>query len=414
MMSLLTLAFRNALRNGRRTLLTAATVTIGTAFTVVTLSFLSGIMDTMARDWTDAFGPIRVITDAYAEQERLQPLHENLAEVEPLLETTRQIDGVARAVPMIRTGVLAAVGEELGEDPALLVGSSPEYYEHHVLARSTLNGGRWLAEGAEDEEVVLGARVARDIGAQVGDEILLMGTTQYGSMSPISADVVGIITGNSTIDAQAYVTLETIRWIVDLPDGALEILVFPEENADSQIAALTQTIDAAVGEGYTVSPWFARDVWLTGKPVMDAMELGLGVAVIFVMALAIFNTMTMSVLERTNEIGVMRAMGQTRAGAVGSFLIESLAIGLLGGIAGAAVGAVPALYLENNGMTYAQDLVDEMDASMPIASTLYGDFNMEIVLTAVTIGVITAAIGALLPAIRAARIQPYEAMRAKR
>ncbi len=414
MMSLLKLAARNALRNGRRTLLTAATVTIGTAFSVVTLSFISGLFNGMIEDWTDAFGPIRVVTTAFAEEELLQPIYENIPEAAPVLASIGSLPGISRAYPVIRSGVLVTLGEELGEDPALMVGSSPEYYAEILLPGSTLSKGAWLDPDAKGEQVVLGARVARDLGAKVGDEILMMGSTQYGSMSPISADVVGIISGSTTIDAQAFVTLDTARWMADIPDGAVELLVFPDDDSESGVAAAASELRASLGPDYAVTPWYDRDLWAQSKPILDAVQAIISLAVVFVMALAIFNTMTMSVLERTGEIGVMRAMGQSRMGAVTSFLTEAVLIGMAGALAGTALGAIPAWYLQHRGMSFSQEVLDEMDGSFAMSATLHGDLSVDILLTAVGIGVLTAALGALFPAIRATRIAPFEAMRAQR
>jgi len=414
MTAIVRLAFRNALRNRRRTALTVATVTIGVAFTVVTLSFLSGLMDMMADAWSEAFGPIRVVTAEYAEREAMQPLHLNIAESAPLVARLAATEGVALAAPIVRTGALISLGDELGEDAALVTGASPEWYDAHLLASGDFVSGVWLDTHAEEEQVVLGGRVARDLGAKLGDDVLLMGRTQYGSMSPISADVVGIITGNSVIDSQAYVTLETARWMIDVPDGALEIFVYPASDSRSQLASLAASMQADLGSDYVVQPWTERNFWKDGLAVMDAMNVIFSAIIVFVMALAIFNTMTMSVLERTGEIGVMRAMGQSRSGAVLTFLTEALVIGLFGGMAGALLGSIPAMYLEKNGIHYGQDLVDDFGTDFALTTNMTGDLTPEILLLAVVVGVITAALGAFFPAIRAARIQPYEAMRAKR
>jgi putative ABC transport system permease protein len=129
------------------------------------------------------------------------------------------------------------------------------------------------------------------------------------------------------------------------------------------------------------------------------------------MALAIFNTMTMSVLERTGEIGVMRAMGQSRLGAVGTFLAEALMIGGLGGLAGIVLGTLPALYLESNGFSYGTEVMEEMGDDYVMTSVMHGDLTPEIIGLALVVGLTTAALGAFFPSIRAARIQPSEAMK---
>lgn len=413
MTSILRLAFRNTLRNGKRTVLTAATVTIGTAFVVFTLSFLSGVFGGMTASWTELNGPIRVVTTAYAEREELAPLHENIEDSAPVVAQVAALPGIASVAPIIRTGAIVTVGEELGDDATLLTGSTEQWYTAHVLPAAELDGS-WLDYDATSEQVVVGSKIARDVGIRVGDSILLMGTTQYGSMAPISADVVGIVTGNASLDVQSFVTLETARWMVDLPDGALELLVYPEDGSEAGVAAAVTTVSAALGTDYTTDAWYDQGIWVQTKPILDVMNTAFSAIIVFVMALAVFNTMTMSVLERTGEIGVMRAMGQSRAGAVFSFLCESLMIGLAGGILGTLFGAIPALYFERNGVTFSQAALDEMDGGMPISSVLYADFSPDLVVTALAVGLLTAGLGAFFPSLRAARIPPSEAMRAQR
>lgn len=412
MIFMLKLAFRNALRNARRTLLTAATVAIGTAFVVVTLSFLGGLFDGMLVSWTEINGPVRIVTKAYADREQLRPLHENIEQSAPLIADLETLPGATSVVPMIRTGVGITLGEELGEDGAMLTGTTRAFYDAHLLPTVEFSGGKWLDYDSKSEQVVLGSKVARDTGARVGDEILLMGVTQYGSMAPISADVVGVISGNTSVESQAYVTLEVARWMIDVPDGALEILIYGEDvSSKSEATALAAAARSKLDDTYEVTAWHQRGIWIQMLPVIDGMNYIISGIIVFVMALAIFNTMTMSVLERTGEIGVMRALGQSRLGAVFSFLLESMMIGLFGGLLGAVLGAIPAFYLEQNGISYTAEVLDEMGGEYPMTTTMYADLSPDVLAIALFVGVLTAILGAALPSIRAARIPPFEAMK---
>ncbi|MFT5584747.1 MAG: putative ABC transport system permease protein [Cognaticolwellia sp.] len=148
-------------------------------------------------------------------------------------------------------------------------------------------------------------------------------------------------------------------------------------------------------------------------PIMDGINIGLSGLMMFVMVLAIFNTMTMSVLERTGEIGVMRAMGQTRVGAVGLFLVEAISIGIIGGGAGVLVGGLGGLWMEVKGFDLGQELVDQA-GTFPVASVIYGDITPELLIQCFLLAVVTACLGALFPALRAASISPSAAMRSRR
>ena len=126
----------------------------------------------------------------------------------------------------------------------------------------------------------------------------------------------------------------------------------------------------------------------------------------------IWNTMTMSVLERTSEIGVLRAMGLTRLRTVLLFLYEALLIGVAGGVAGLLLGGSLGYYLEVYGIELGEDVTQNMDTNMTMASTVYGDVNLEVLLTSFVVGLLMAAAGSLIPAIRASRVEPVVAMRA--
>ena len=408
----LKLALRNARRNLRRTLLTATTLFIGIALTTFTLSFLNGYMWDFMEGMAVHHGHVRVVTQEFAQREQLQPLYANIEESGPLVELLSAQPGVSAAEPVIKSGVILAVGEDIGDDFGMLVGAEPSFFVDRLQLDQSVVKGTWLT-GAKDE-VVLGRKIALDIGAEVGQEILVMGSSQYGSMSPMSPTVVGIVSKDGLVDTQLYMSLEEARWMVDIPDGALSILVYGDdykvEAADGLAARLSALPEM---QDYSLESWSQDPMVAMTLPVMDGINIGLSALMMFVMVLAIFNTMTMSVLERTGEIGVMRAMGQTRMGAVGLFLIEAISIGVIGGGAGVLVGGLGGLWMEINGFDLGQELVDQA-GTFPMASVIYGDITVELLIQCFLLAVVTACLGALLPAMRAASISPSAAMRSRR
>jgi putative ABC transport system permease protein len=205
--------------------------------------------------------------------------------------------------------------------------------------------------------------------------------------------------------------MERMQYMADLAGGATEILVYGEDRdaASDLAAAVAASPDLA---GLKVQAWSDRDPWAGILGVAGFVQGILSVIIVFITALGVWNTMTMSVLERTGEIGVLRALGLTRIGAVFLFVFEALGIACLGGVVGVSLGSVGAWLLETYGVQLGDNVVQ--NAPVPISTRMYGDLNGEIVITAFILGLIMAAIGSAIPAIRAASIQPVTAMRARR
>jgi len=407
------LAIRNALRNLRRTLLTAGTVVIATALMTVIMAYMAGVFGTVIKDYTAASGHIRIVTTAFAEREALHPIYENIQAVDDVIKAVIGVRGVMDAEARIQTGVVLTADEEIGDDFTLITGATQDYYRKHLRGEESLAEGRWLS--GKPKEVVLGRRLAAQLEATLGDEILMLGQTQYGSMSPVTGKLVGIVGGNAMLDQQAYMPLSEIQWLTDIPEGALEIMVYAKGHEKWQLASVVERLRKlpALAE-MEVSAWYEREPWNTMLGMVNGIKSFIHFFIMFLAALAIFNTMSMSVMERTGEIGVMRAMGLSRPKTLGLFLVESLCIGLLGGTVGAALGSAGGWYLETYGITLGEDVASKIGASFPMKATVYADLGMSTIITAIILGLVIAIMGAMLPALRASSIQPVRAMRTRR
>jgi len=407
------LAFRNTQRHLRRTMLTAGTVLVATALLTVVLAYLAGVFGDIMKDFTAAAGHVRIVTQAFADREEVHPLYENIADVDEVVEVVRSTPGVVDVSPRITTGVTITADEEIGDEFAVVTGATETYYRNHLRGPDHLVAGTWLS--GRPKEVVVGRRIVERLGAELGSEILMLGQTQYDSMSPVTAELVGVVGGNASLDEQVFLPLSEVQWLTDMPGGALEILVYGLGREPRQLRPVVEALRAQPELADTeTKAWYQREPWLSMMGIMDGIQGFIEFFIVFLAALAIFNTMSMSVLERTGEIGVMRAMGLTRPRALGLFLVESILIGLMGSAAGVALGSVGAFYLETYGITLGEDLVAKMGSSFPMKATVYADLSLTTVATVVFLGVAASVAGAILPALRASSIQPVLAMRARR
>ncbi|MDP2308266.1 MAG: ABC transporter permease [Pseudomonadota bacterium] len=407
---LLSLALRNALRNRRRSLLTATMVMLGVACLTVAMSWLEGLFGSTVGMAANLAGHVRVVDADYARREQLNPLYENIVTSAPLEAAIRAVPGVVAVYPRISMGVTATVGDEIGEEFGLVQGGPLALFEGPLAIPGHLAEGRMLAS---DGEVVIGKKLVEKMGAKLGDDVVLLGQTQDGSMSPAKVKLVGIADlGNAMQNRQIFLTLEKVRYMADIPDGAVELAVYAEDRDDGaelagRIAALPELA------GMDVKSWDQRPPFDSIMGLLGTIKGVAASAMVFITGLGVLNTMLMSVLERTGEIGVMRAMGLRRRQVISLFVLEALGISAIGGVLGAVLGGLGGYWLQVHGVNLGS-VVDKLPATVPMNSTIYGQVTPEILVSAVLLGLAMALVGGVIPAYRASRIEPIEAMRHRR
>jgi ABC-type lipoprotein release transport system permease subunit len=407
-MLLLRLALRNAVRSPARTGLTALTLVLGTALLTVAMSWLQGVFESTLSKAAEPVGHVRVVDPDYARREALFPLYQNLPDSEPIEQSIERLVGVmavdARIVAPV-TLALDGSDAELGDVLGLAIGAPDAWFRQRLGLADALSAGRLMEA---DDEVVLGATVAGRVGARVGDAVVVLGSTQDGSLAPLRARVVGVVsTGTATVDQGVFLPLEKMRWMADIPGGATELLVYGSDRDDA--GALAARVREVVPPELAVEAWDAREPWAALLGLIRLVRGILEAIIVFVTALGVWNTMMMSVLERRAEIGVLRAMGLGKAGAVALFVVEAVGIAVLGGLVGVGLGGLASLWLESNGL----ELGSRITQNLPIhvATRVYADFDLGIAVTAFALGLVTAVIGSAAPALRAASVQPVDAIR---
>ncbi len=435
---LLSMAWRNTLRNSRRTALTAATVLSGTALLTVGLSWVNGIQNTFFGEASRVVGHVRVVTDGWMARERLMPLYENIPRSEALVRAVAAAPGVIAVYPRIMMGVTASKdGEEIGEVFGMAVGAPLTYYADVLHLPEHIATGAWFApaapgaaeggggesEGGARGQALVGHTLADQMGVRAGEEAIFIGQTQDGSMAPIRVRVQGIVdTGNGVYDKQIYLDLDQARWMVDVPEGCLELLVFGEDPADARaleaavaprLAAAEAAAGLAADRHLVAQAWDTREPFASMSRIIGAMVSIISGIIVLITGLGVLNTMLMSVLERTAEIGVLRAMGMRGRALVLMFITEALIISALGGAVGVGLGSIGSLIMESHGIDLG-GLASKMPNTLPVNRIIHGDWEPRIALLAFLLGLAMALVGAVSPALRATRIAPVTAMRARR
>ena len=265
--------------------------------------------------------------------------------------------------------------------PMLMIGARDR--NDPALSPRILREGRLIESR---RECLLGFRAAQSSNRGVGDRISMLGTT---------FTIVGIVeTGSMLEDNGAIIQLREAQQLLNKPNQvmAMQVKLRNPEQTDEMIAALSAEYPRLL---FSKSSEFTEN--LPDMQSMDQATGGIYAMTVIVGAIALMNTMIMSVLERTREIGVLRAVGWSRNLVLRQVLVESLVLTLVSGLVG---------------ITASYGLIRLM-ANMP-AVGLYRDMFIitpSVVWQVLAVCLILGAVGGLYPAWRATRVSPVEALR---
>lgn len=406
MFKLVSLAWRNLWRNARRTVITMSALSLGCAGIIGLHSYRESVYAVVVRDITEGLiGHLQVHGQGYQEAPAISTVVKDPVQVEAALHGA--LPGAKAERRVMGAGLAGAKDQSA---PVMIVGLTPPAPGDHGL--TTLVEGHDLSP-APKHEVLVGKDLARDLDVKPGGELVLVSQAADGSVANDRYTVVGTFTSPSAeLDQVAVVLhLKDAQDFFALGDGVTMLVVRLPESADredvgSEVAALRGALDLKTLEALG---W--GDILPEFKNTMTSKRQGqhfVDLIVFLIVGLGVFNAMTMSTFERTREFGVMGALGTRPRRVLALIVTESLLQGVLSFLAGAALGA---------GVLYATGSVDlssvmqgdVMGARMPDHVALA--LNLGAVKNAAVVAFSTVLLGGLVPAIRAARLRPVEAMR---
>jgi putative ABC transport system permease protein len=400
---LLRLAWRNLWRNQRRTTITVLALALGLMAIVTLDSFREVANEEMIRGVTRGLvGHAQVHGRGYQEAPDMTTVVTHAAAVEAK---------VASVLPEARTEkrVLGAglAGSGDVSSPAMVLGI--EVANPATRALLTLQQGRALGASTA-HEAVIGTGLASELRLAPGGELVLVGQAADGSLANDRFAVVGTAdAGSSEANATAvFLPLAEAQSFFALGESVHQVILrlpYDQQDLSQTVARLRGALNPTELE---VLSWSEILPELVG--VIEAKRKNsrlIGLVVVLIVALGVFNTMSMSTFERTREFGVLGSLGTRPRRILGMVVLEALLAGLMG--LGIGLGLAWAL-LRGIGTADFSSLgggVDVMGARLPEAVRL--NVHPGSVVTAVAVTLLTLLVGGLIPAIRASRLKPVEA-----
>jgi putative ABC transport system permease protein len=383
----LNLAIRNLLRRPLRTGLTLLGMGISVALLGTLLSMGEGYQRGL-RSELDRMGmqmmlvPLGCPYDAAARVLKGKALDVTLPE--SALAEARRDPAVAVAAPVF-TAVLPR--PEAGRTD-LWVGIDESSRALKPWWKLT-NGSSWFTG---PDEVILGAEAATTEMRKPGDRF-------YSPEAKKDLKVVGVLERSGTSDDSLFfVPLKTAQAMFRQPGRLTAVSI--RLNDPSEIIAATDRLQQVKGaQVVTLTEMMGTFLNLLGGA--RTLLLAIAIVAVAVSVLSVFNTMMAAVLERTRELGVLRAIGLSRAGSFGIMAFESSLLALVGGVAGIAVARVAGPFLEQAVRPFIP-LAPEQ--GLP---TLTLDAAVRCLVLALAVGLAAG----LYPAWQASRLAPAEALR---
>ena len=378
-----------------RTVLTALAIVLGVAMVsgAYTLTdTMRGAADSLSSSAYDGTAAVVSAKTAFkASDDGDFPVRPPISE--RALAEVRTAPGVERAVGSIsdEARIVGKDGDVVGTGPYFGQGLDPRAGE---LSPFKLKEGRFATGPGE---VVIDAGTADREGYALGDTVTIQtrGPEQKLKVSGIATfgDVDSI--GTATF---ALFELKAAQTMFDMPSQYTEILVGGPDSVRKQLSASLppslQVQTAAADDRFTL------DGLKSFVNFLKVFLLVFGGVAVFVGAFTIYNTLSITVAQRSRELALLRALGATRRQVLRSVVVEALAIGVVASIIGLLAGLGLAKLIGG--------LFAAMGIDLPSTSTVFGTRT---IVVSLAVGIIVTVLAALGPALRATRVSPVTAMR---
>jgi putative ABC transport system permease protein len=290
-------------------------------------------------------------------------------------------------------------GKPIGDGPWFGVGYDARTPGADRTAPFRLSEGRWATGPGQ---VVIDEKTSEDEGYGLGDRVRINGAAKTESYEVVGVARFGSVKSLGTATF-AVLDLETAQKAFGKRDGVDSILVAGREGTTpGQVRA---ALSRELGSSATVQTAAEHDRFTFDGlemfiSIIRTVLLVFGGVAILVGALTIVNSLSITLVQRTQEIGLLRLIGAGRGQVLTAVALEALVIGLVGSVVGLGVGYLIALGL--------QGLFVSMGLDLPDAGTV---FSAGTVVAGLLVGTIVTVLAGVVPAVRATRIAPVAAMR---
>ena len=399
------LAWRNLWRNHRRTLIMLGAISIG-AWAMIFLTALSqGMVTDMVHDGLSVL-PGHV--QAHHPDYRDDPTVSNLVPVADS-ELEARFANAGFAEWSTRVKVPAVVMSERETRGVTLLGIDPLREAPFTFVDLETIEGRFL-ESVDDRGLVLGRKLVDTLETDLGKRVVIMSQDQDNEVADRGFRIVGVFRADLPAHEETFALVgkQTLQTLLGIGDQVSEIAVFGDDFRD--VAPVRSRVDELLAgeEGVDIQDWPELDRFLgTTLAAMDGFVLIWVVVIFLALSFGLVNTLMMAVFERIREIGVMLALGMKPAAILWQIIVESMLLLTLGLALGNFLAWASILPIRD-GLDIS--IVGEGMEMMGVSSRLVPDLRSQDLLLANGLVLVLGFLASIVPAWRASRLDPIEAL----
>jgi putative ABC transport system permease protein len=399
------IAWRNILRNKRRSLILITSIVIGVIAAVLTDIFSTGMMEQMLTNQIGAdAGYIQIHKKGYQADPILENSMTDPRTIDSLLIAEKDSFNFSK-----RLRTFGLVSSAYNSSGVSIVGIIPDQEKKITTIGKYVATGTYLT--SQENQVLISSAIAEKLHVGLGDKVVIMASRFDGSIGSEACRIVGIYeTFDSGFDqTHIYIPLQTVEQMLSAQNKVSEFVIAPKNQ--KKVPEIVARLRSELDHGYEVLsyedmlPLFVAQIKIYDS-TMFILYLIIGIALLF----GIINTMLMAVMERTHEFGVDMAVGMPNRKIFRMILVEAFFIGAIGTAIGMGISYVSYLEFASTGWNLAA--FSESLKSFGAGTTIYPVFVVSSILLKVLIIPLATVAGAVYPAIRAIRLHPVEAIRA--
>ena len=403
----ISIAWKNIWRNKVRSLIIICAVVIGLFGGLFSAALSNGmIIQRINAAIDNESANIQIHHEEFQLNKELADTISNVAAISQMLDTASQVSGWSSRLKIVAMAASAATGTGV-----MINGVEPEKERHVTKIWKCINdsSGNWFADNRKNS-IVIGEKLASKLKVKLRSKIVL--TFQVADQSVVSSafKVVGIYkTKNTSFDERTvFVNNADLRSIVGFTSGqSHEIAIaLKDDKSNSQVCSMLQKK-------------FPNPVIQNWKELMPelgllsdlTMQMLFIVMIIIVLALCfgIINTMLMAVMERTREIGMLMAVGMNKMKVFQMIMLETIFLALFGGLVGMTISGIIIHIYSKVGVNLTA--FSKGFESVGFDAMVYPSLNTNFYVGLTILVIIAGILSSLIPARKALRLNPVEAIR---